>query len=79
VSTTHKSAPAPAPAPVHKSYVVSTPAKTGGHSYTVVSGDTLSQIAAKEGVSNWRTLYQDNESVIGSNPNLIFPGQVLHF
>ena len=46
--------------------------------YTVQSGDTLSAIAAKEGVSDWHTLYTDNESTIGSNPNLIFPGQVLN-
>ena len=46
-------------------------------SYTVVAGDTLSGIAQKEGVSDWHTLYQDNKSVVGSNPNLIFPGQVL--
>jgi nucleoid-associated protein YgaU len=46
-------------------------------SYTVVSGDTLSGIAEKEGVSDWHTLYQDNESVVGSNPDLIYPGQVL--
>jgi resuscitation-promoting factor RpfA len=46
-------------------------------SYTVQSGDTLSAIAAKEGV-NWHTLYTDNEKTIGSNPNLIFPGQVLN-
>jgi nucleoid-associated protein YgaU len=46
-------------------------------SYTVRSGDTLSGIAAKEGVSDWHTLYTANESTIGANPNLIFPGQVL--
>ncbi|HEU5427855.1 MAG TPA: transglycosylase family protein [Actinocrinis sp.] len=66
-------------APVQKSHTVTAPAKTTGHSYTVVSGDTLSGIAAKEGISNWEALYQDNQSVVGSNPNLIFPGQVLHF
>jgi nucleoid-associated protein YgaU len=43
-----------------------------------VSGDTLSGIAAKEGISDWHTLYNDNESTIGSNPNLIYPGQVLN-
>ncbi|HTJ69200.1 MAG TPA: transglycosylase family protein [Actinospica sp.] len=47
-------------------------------SYTVQSGDTLSQIAAKEGISDWHTLYNNNESTIGSNPNLIYPGQVLN-
>lgn len=47
-------------------------------SYTVESGDTLSTIAAKEGISSWQTLYNDNESTIGSNANLIYPGQVLN-
>ncbi len=47
-------------------------------SYTVVAGDTLSGIAAKEGVSDWHSLYTENESVIGSNPDLIYPGQVLN-
>jgi nucleoid-associated protein YgaU len=47
-------------------------------SYTVQSGDTLSGIAAKEGVSDWHSLYTNNESTIGSNPNLILPGQVLN-
>jgi LysM repeat protein len=46
--------------------------------YTVESGDTLSTIAAKEGISSWQTLYNDNESTIGSNANLIYPGQVLN-
>jgi resuscitation-promoting factor RpfA len=50
----------------------------GGSTYTVESGDTLSTIAVKEGISSWETLYNDNSSVVGSNPNLIFPGQVLH-
>lgn len=56
----------------------STTATAGSKTYTVVSGDTLSGIAAKEGV-NWHTLYSENASVVGSNPNLIYPGQVLHF
>lgn len=45
--------------------------------YTVVSGDTLSKIAhAKLGAaSKWPTIYSANKGVIGSNPNLIFPGQ----
>jgi nucleoid-associated protein YgaU len=50
---------------------------TGTTTYTVVSGDTLSEIAAKEGVSSWHKLYHENKSVVGSNPNLIYPGQVL--
>ena len=44
--------------------------------YTVVSGDTLSGIAAKYGMS-WQTLYAANKGVVGSNPNLIRPGEVL--
>jgi hypothetical protein len=51
----------------------------GNHSYTVVSGDTLSGIAASHGLKNWQSLYGENEKVVGSNPNLIFPGQVLHY
>ena len=52
-------------------------AVTGG-TYTVKSGDCLSSIAKKMlGTSNWQALYEQNKSVIGSNPNLIYPGQVL--
>jgi len=41
-----------------------------------VRGDTVATIAAAHNES-WRTLYQRNVDVIGANPNLIFPGQVL--
>ena len=44
--------------------------------YTVKSGDTLSEIAAKYNMS-WKELYAKNKFVIGNNPNLIKPGQVL--
>ena len=44
--------------------------------YTVKKGDTLSEIAEKYGV-NWKTLYNKNKNVIGDNPNLIKPGQIL--
>jgi hypothetical protein len=50
---------------------------TGKH-YVVTSGDTLSAIAAKQAVKGgWRAVYQLNKSVIGSDPNLIMPGQRL--
>ncbi|WP_329130019.1 transglycosylase family protein [Streptomyces sp. NBC_01476] len=46
--------------------------------YTVASGDTLSGIAADEHVSGgWPQLYADNRSVVGGDPDLIFPGQHL--
>lgn len=49
------------------------PART----YTVQPGDTLSGIAAKLGLPGWQALYEANAGVIGPDPNLIFPGQVL--
>ncbi|MER7705409.1 LysM peptidoglycan-binding domain-containing M23 family metallopeptidase [Kitasatospora sp. NPDC097605] len=56
---------APAAAPVEESY-------------KVVGGDTLSKIAAAKNVNGgWQALYEHNRSVIGANPNLIFPGQKL--
>ncbi len=45
--------------------------------YTVRPGDTLSGIAAGLGLSDWRPLYEANKGVIGPDPNLIQPGQVL--
>ena len=45
--------------------------------YTVEHGDTIATIAAAHGQS-WRDLYQRNAGVIGADPNVIFPGQVLH-
>ena len=50
------------------------PAQSTGATYTVKSGDTLSGIAARYG-----TTYQAIAAKNGlSNPNLIYPGQVLH-
>jgi LysM repeat protein len=54
------------------------PEATSTQTYTVKSGDTLSGIARKmTGSTNWQAIYQQNQGVIGSNPNLIKPGQVL--
>ncbi len=44
--------------------------------YVVKKGDTLSGIAKKYGV-NWKILYEKNKSVIGKDPNIIKPGQIL--
>ncbi|MBV6697716.1 LysM peptidoglycan-binding domain-containing protein [Kitasatospora aureofaciens] len=49
---------------------------TSGGSYTVRSGDTLSDIAAKFGTDT-DGLYGKNIGTIGGNPDLIFPGQTL--
>jgi nucleoid-associated protein YgaU len=49
----------------------------GGKTYVVRSGDTLSKIAAAQGVDGgWKALYAANRSVV-ENPNLIFPGERL--
>ncbi|MER5862879.1 transglycosylase family protein [Kitasatospora sp. NPDC002040] len=54
-----------------------TPAqKSTGGNYTVKSGDTLNAIAAAHGV-NLNTLYTNNAAVIGSDIDLILPGQLL--
>ncbi|MEU6016554.1 LysM peptidoglycan-binding domain-containing M23 family metallopeptidase [Streptomyces sp. NPDC047515] len=46
--------------------------------YSVVSGDYLSKIAAEHKIEGgWQKLYQDNREVVGENPGLIFPGMKL--
>lgn len=49
--------------------------------HTVESGETLSGIAMKYYGSadrdDWMAIYEVNKDVIGDNPNLIKPGQVL--
>ncbi len=56
----------------------STTESTAGATYTVVAGDSLSKIAARHHVGGgWQALYRLNEKSI-HNPNMIYPGQVLH-
>ncbi|MFF8914295.1 peptidoglycan DD-metalloendopeptidase family protein [Streptomyces sp. NPDC015032] len=46
--------------------------------YSVVSGDWLSKIAAEHKIEGgWQKLYQDNRSVVGDDPGLILPGMKL--
>ncbi|NJQ17463.1 LysM peptidoglycan-binding domain-containing protein [Streptomyces bohaiensis] len=53
------------------------PASSGEQGdYTVRSGDTLHKIAEANDTT-WQELYEANKSVVGGNPNLIFPGQQL--
>ena len=64
----------PQPAPAHNAAPQALPT---GATYTVKSGDTLSRIAATQKVAGeWQRLFQQNTGRI-SNPNVIFPGQVI--
>ncbi|MGW5396897.1 peptidoglycan DD-metalloendopeptidase family protein [Streptomyces sp. NPDC003952] len=54
------------------------PKARGANAYTVAAGDTLGTIGSELGVS-WQTLYSENRSVIGSDPDVIFPGQRLAY
>jgi nucleoid-associated protein YgaU len=47
--------------------------------YTVRRGDSLSKIAKAllGDAKKWRLIYDVNKDVVGSNPDLIKPGQVL--
>ena len=65
----HKVIPKPGPKPTPKP-------KPTTSTYTVKKGDTLSAIGKAHGES-WQTLYAANKKVVGSNPNLILPGQKL--
>ena len=53
-------------------------ADSGGRTYVVVKGDSLSAIAQREygDVKEWRRIYEANKDVI-KNPDLIYPGQTL--
>ena len=50
---------------------------SGGSTYTVKSGDSLWKIAKQlyGSGADWKKIYEANKDVIGSNPNLIYPGQ----
>lgn len=55
------------------------PAPATAQTYTVVKGDCLWNIAKKfyGNGSKYTVIYNANKGVIGGNPNLIYPGQVL--
>ncbi|MFD3541093.1 transglycosylase family protein [Streptomyces sp. NPDC058662] len=70
-------APAPAKAPQ-----AGTPRPTGTtvlpNPYVVAPGDSLSAIATEQRVDGgWQALYETNRATVGSDPDLIFPGQRL--
>ena len=47
----------------------------GGHTYTVVSGDNLTKIGEKYGIS-WQQIYEANQDIL-KDPDKIYPGQEL--
>lgn len=55
------------------------PAPSAAQSYTVVKGDCLWNIAKRfyGNGSLYTVIYDANRNVIGGNPNMIYPGQVL--
>lgn len=73
---TGKKAPKPKNVPPRRGPVHNRPGKT--QFYMVRPGDTLSKIASSHHVSGgWHSLYSMNRNVVGSNPNVIHPGQRL--
>jgi hypothetical protein len=79
-------APDPAPDPEPDSTSEPMPDPSPGATYVVKRGDTLWAIAARhlpspasagEIANAWPQWYKANRDVIGDDPNLIFPGQVL--
>ncbi|WP_327302705.1 LysM peptidoglycan-binding domain-containing protein [Streptomyces sp. NBC_01298] len=47
--------------------------------YSVVSGDTLSKIAAEHSIGGgWQKLYEANKGIVGANPSAIRPGLKLN-
>jgi len=54
------------------------PARHSAGTYVVRRGDYLSSIAARHRTpGGWKTLYALNRTVIGKNPNLLYPGERL--
>ncbi|WP_327258496.1 MULTISPECIES: M23 family metallopeptidase [unclassified Streptomyces] len=83
-ATGANAAPAAAPQSVSAATTHAAPAKPVAQkqaattTYSVVSGDWLSKIAAEHKIEGgWQKLYQDNREVVGDDPSLIFPGMKL--
>lgn len=70
--------PAPAERPQSAPAQPDVVTQTDAASYTVVSGDSLHKIAVAQDVQGgWESVYESNRETIGSDPNLIHPGQEL--
>ncbi|MFF9688752.1 peptidoglycan DD-metalloendopeptidase family protein [Streptomyces sp. NPDC014623] len=73
-----QAAPAAKSAAAHSTLSSAAAAKGAPKTYSVVSGDYLSKIAADKKVKGgWQKLYQDNREVVGEDPGLILPGMKL--
>lgn len=63
--------------PIHDAARAATaPVQQTSGKHVVTKGDTLSQIAAAHGIGDYMTIFNKNRHLI-SNPDRIFPGQVL--
>ncbi|MFD8480591.1 transglycosylase family protein [Kitasatospora sp. NPDC059673] len=70
---------APGNAPVPPSTETPSATTPSPQPYTVGPGDTLAKIARTHELNGgWTGLYQSNQQVVGENPDLIHPGQVLN-
>lgn len=76
-SKTAPTAPEKSATPVKP--VTPAPVTSGdNHTVTVLPGDTLTKIATVNDVKGgWSVVYAANKTIIGANPNLIYPKQVL--
>lgn len=77
---TESAATRPAKSSVRDVQPQTTPQSRAGKAemYTVVHGDTLSGIASEQDVAGgWHRLYAANRTTVGSDPDLILPGQRL--
>jgi LysM repeat protein len=73
-SDSEKSKPAAKPEKAQKSEK----GEKGAEQYTVATGDTLAAIAREHDTEGgWRKLYEANRKTVGSDPDLIHPGQRL--
>ncbi|MFG3350484.1 transglycosylase family protein [Streptomyces sp. NPDC048001] len=71
-----RAAPARPAAPAPQASPTTVPTQREG--YTVARGDSLSSIAERKRVrGGWQGLYRHNRTVVGEDPDLIFPGQRL--
>lgn len=63
------------PTPARTSHPTKVPAARPPLTYTVLKGDNLFVIAAWFHLHGYGNLYEQNKSIIGDDPNLIYPGQ----